>query len=360
MMGRRKTIAKVGLLSTLEHNPPYVRALTDLGFKVVQLDGHCTSIPNSIKFCIIKVQCVSHTTTDVALAWARRSPETRVLAFCNGVSDVKGAGERYKQKLADEQAERAQAKASLHKRPTTAESLKAVKKRARKQQKVAAAPSQSEASPMVAPPQQKKKEFVVPMNTREKLVMREVSLAGKMGIGVHDLRKAWEVEFGKAPAKSTIGSYLAKLVKLGWVVNLGGSGRSHRGNGPKAAWYMTAKNSEKLTVKEYALEEGTPQRTAYEDHLQRFRARPVENASVAAPPTETTPYTEPPMKVVAIPPLRKEPDTPMESIKSECELLVLWLREWNVNSLSISEDGAVELSGNPTKSPELEVRFTVK
>ena len=336
-MGRTRTIGKVGLLSTKEHNAPYVKVLTGLGFRVVQLDGHCTSIPNSIKFCLVKVDCVSHATTDTALAWVRRSPSTRSLAFISGVRDAKARGEEYKAALLAEEG------------PTTSQTIEELKKRVKRRRTVNV-------------PRKPEKKVEDPLSAKERFVLETIRAAKTTGIGMHDLVAAW-TERWSSVSRSTVNSRVGALIKKGLVVNLGGSGRSSTGT-LRAAWYIGYTEAHGLSEREAKLRPGTKTRIAYEAHLKRFRGQSetpkmpkLEKIQRNVPVEDIIKQEEVPMKVVAIPPLRKDPDTPMDSIKSECELLVMWMREWNVKSIAISDKGIVELASAPTKSPELSVTF---
>ena len=337
-MGRTRTIGKVGLLSTKEHNAPYVKVLAGLGFRVVQLDGHCTSIPNSIKFCLVKVDCVSHATTDTALAWVRRSPSTRSLAFISGVGDAKARGEEYKAALLAEEG------------PTTSQTIEELKKRVKRRRTVNV-------------PRKQEKKVEDPLAAKERFVLETIRASKKTGIGMHDLVAAY-IERWSSGSRSTVNSRVGALIKKGLVVNLGGSGRSSTG-ALRAAWYMEAGLALVLTDREAKLRPGTKTRIAYESHLKRFRGKSeapkmpkLEKIQRNAPVEDIIKQeVEAPMKVVAIPPLRKDPDTPMDSIRNECELLVMWMREWNVKSIAISDKGIVELASAPTKSPELSVTF---
>ena len=339
-MARPKAIAKIGFLSTEEHNAPYVKALKSLGYKVVVLGGSTRKIPPSLKVCIIKIQCVAHGLSHAALTWERNSPETRTLLHCKGVKDVREQALAYKESVLAEQAAK-EAERSKQ-RDTSAQSLEKLRKRARKHE----APKPTKPTK----PTPKKAKPMSGLNSRETFLYNEITKTKKMGLGVHDLMKLWESHFKKTPSKSTIGGYTAKLRKHGFIVNLGGKGQNTGGH-MKAAWYVQTEFHGAMSHAEKSLEPGTLQRTAYDEHLARFR----KGYGATSPKKK-----EPIMKVVPIPPLRQEPSSPMESITNECELLVLWLREWNVKSVTILGDGTVELEGKPTKSPDLKVRFHVK
>lgn len=331
-MGRAKTIGKVGLLSTKEHNAPYRAALRELGFKVIELDGRCTSIPPSIKFCIIRVETVSHSTTDVALGWVRRSPATRTLAFCRGVSDVRKAAEDYRDKL---------------KAGTALDYDIGVFPDAEKKPPViTGGPCWRAAKPPKIEKADKKEEA---MKEKESFIVETVAKSGSLGTGIWDIRAAWEERYGTHPAKSTVGSWIAKAIAHGYIVNIGGKGRSNKGEGPKAAWYLSSVAQHQLSRAELKLEPGTRQREAFDAHLERLRGKPTPPPKRVDPPPPSTKLAKTVMEANA-----------SESITTECELLVLWLREWNVESMTVSKDGKVVLSSPPTKSPELRVSFTVE
>ena len=357
-MARAKAIAKVGLLSTREHNAPYVKVLTGLGFRVIELDGHCTSIPPSIKFCILRTSCVSHSTSDAAMAWARRSPATRVLAFCKGQGEVRAAGEAYKLLLLEEAAEKA---------------VKTVKRRA------ALRPPTPTPTPTPTPPKESPMHYSQPanraLNSRETFLLETLKLMGPRGCGILDLAEKWEGHFSKWPSRSNVSGYVANLAGKGLIVNIAGAGNKGSTKDLKAAWYVHSDCVSRLSQGERELRLGTVIRARYDAHVTRMRASRW-NRSVppkATPKVKVTPFPAPEATRLPAPEVIKAAlarydritpkakvatkDSPMESIHTECELIVMWMREWNVKSLAISDKGVVELSCAPTKSPELKVTF---
>ena len=347
-MGRTKAIGKVGLIATKEHNRPYKAALRKLGYKVIELDGRLSSIPSSLKFCIIRVEAVSHRATEVALQWVRRSPEHRTLAFCRGVSDVRSAAKDYKEMVL--QGDEHYNLGVFTDCPTEENSQDYYGKMLEPVKEQFPLDPLTKLPPAAKPPEiekaDKKEEA---MREKESFIVETVAKAGSLGIGMLDIRTAWEERYGRA-AKSTVGTWIAKAIANGYVMNIGGTGRSHRGGGPKAAWYLSPVVYGTLTAAEAQLEPGTRQREAFDAHLQRLRGKPVPPPKTVAPPP---PPPAPVKKVV-------KGMNASESITTECELLVLWLREWNVESMTISKDGKVVLASPPTKSPELRVSFTVE
>jgi hypothetical protein len=106
-------------------------------------------------------------------------------------------------------------------------------------------------------------------------------------------------------------------------------------------------------------------------------ARPEEGAT--PPPVERTPRKPYKKKKKATPPPLADldattssntrarareaivPELPgVESIKDEVQLLVMWLREWNVASIHIDANGEVLLSNPPEKDTDFKVRFKLR
>jgi len=197
------------------------------------------------------------------------------------------------------------------------------------------------------------------LNSRENFILSEVC-------GILDLAEKWESHFSKWPSRSNVGGYLAKLCQRGLIVNIAGAGNKGSTGDLKAAWYVHADCVDGLSPEamhryDMLLRPGTAIRARYDAHVTRMRAsrwnRSVPPKVTPAPTPAPTPKITPVPAPTPEPPKAWLEGTPMESIHTECELLVMWMREWNVKSLAISDKGVVELSCAPTKSPELKVTF---
>jgi hypothetical protein len=201
------------------------------------------------------------------------------------------------------------------------------------------------------------------LNSRENFILGEVAKIGTRGCGILDLAEKWEGHFSKWPSRSNIGGYLANLCSRGLIVNIAGAGNKGSTGDLKAAWYVHADCIDGLPPEAMLLRPGTAIRARYDAHVTRMRASRWNRSVPPKATPKVTPFPAPTPKVTPVPAPTPEPPkarlegTPMESIHTECELLVMWLREWNVKSLAISDKGVVELSCAPTKSPELKVTF---
>ena len=360
---------KVAIISQKSHCKPHKQALKSLGFKVMELGGSPTSIPRSIHFAILRTDSCSHGASDVALAWKRRSPETRVLAFANGVTTIKEAAQHY---LDTHQPP-----------PPKAEPPKRAPKPRRR--RVVAPPIVVKDEPMSTHPRAATfHSRIDALPGKPRFIHDFIHSSGNIGCGTEDIRAEWHKVFGRVAAKSTVATHIARLKDEGLIYNVGGQGRNEKGRkgGPKAAWYFSH------AYRGRSMKHNVVCR-AYDEYVARVKAerKAARQAKKDAPyeqeaeaklakarkSLEAQVSRETAAKVAVLPPIRVRkseppavkpkpkpkpaPKSPTEGVREEVELLVLWMREWNIESITLSRSGEVTLSDAPTKEPELSVWF---
>lgn len=415
---------KVGVISKDEHCKPHVKALKGMGFKVKVLGSRPTAIPRSIHFVILRHESCSHGASDVALAWVRRSPETRTLAWASSVTGVKEAAEGYltgfpgsKEELIETLEKKVTARLSTspkrkkRKRPadfvptpkampqeksmldslthrqralydliaggahTTEELEKALDfpttkaahsaLRRLKNKGVIVNVHQAKGSvnlgvkgyyvtteqlaagiPIPEPIHShgKLNRALKALGHTEKHLYEALDTYGEEGCSIEHLRNDCKHFFGKLVGKSTIAGSLGKLRKAGLVVNVGGEGK-----GPVPGWYVHTNYTPDMEGRTGA---------AYQEYIRLCRRTKAKKRAQKKAEEETKQFTlsEPPK---APEPSPQEIDDPFKVIREETELLVMWMREWNIDSITLSRSGEVQLSGKPTITPKLEVTFVV-
>ena len=366
---------KVGIVSTEEHCHPHTQALKKMGFKVVKLGGSPSSIPRSLHFVILRHESCSHTASDAALAWVRRSPTTRILAIANSLTRIRQAAQGYLDDFPLDQpavdaVEAAREIERLRKTPQPTPKRKARKRPADFQP--TEKPMQPATDTDTYLPHHRQHDLSK-FNVAAKTIYKMIESKQSIGCGIEDLRTQWKKDFGREKSKSTIATILVKLKKHGFIKNIGAEGRVAVGT-HKAGWYVS-------TV--FHTEMKGPVLRAYNAYCKRISKKPfrLDDPQLATPTTQaearsgfspTKPSStgnnglrEDTFDAVPIPKEAPTPSTPIptssnpyDSIREEAELLVMWMRDWNVESITLSRTGAVEVSDAPTHSPKLEVHFT--
>jgi len=348
-----KRSKKVGIVSTEEHCTPHIRALKKMGFKVKVLGGNPNTIPRSLHFVILRHESCSHGASDVALAWVRRSPTTRTLAWANSVTGTREAARGYLDGFPanQKQVDVADAAREAEKARRTPQPKRAVRKRPAdfKPPEKPTMPAMISDTYLSPPLQRTLSGYNVAAQTIYKMIEAKQSI----GCGIEDLRKQWKSEYGHEKSKSTVATILVKLKKNGFIRNIGAEGRVSSGR-QKAGWYVASV---------FHSEMKGPVLRAYNAYCKRIKQKPFTLADTPTPPpTQAEARSgfspkKPPSNSVS--PVPTPPSTnPYDSILEEAELLVMWMRDWNVDSITLSRTGEVEVSNEPTHSPKLEVRFT--
>ena len=360
---------KVGIVSTEEHCHPHTQALRKMGFKVVKLGGNPSTIPRSLHFVILRHESCSHTASDAALAWVRRSPKTRILAIANSLTRIRQAAQGYLDDFpldqpAADAIDAAREAERLRKTP------KPPPKRKTRKRPHDFKPTEKPMQPATETylPGQLQ-EQLAEYNAAAQTIYRMIEAKQSIGCGIEDLRKQWKRDFGHEKSKSTVATILVKLKKNGFIRNIGAEGRVSSGR-QKAGWYVASV---------FHSEMKGPVLRAYNAYCKRISKKPAPKKAqpqLATPTPQAkarsgfSPKKSPPggnnglgegtLGAVPLPapPPPPAPSDAYGSILEEAELLVMWMRDWNVDSITLSRTGEVEVSNEPTHSPKLEVRFT--
>jgi hypothetical protein len=324
--------AKVGLIVTPEHQTERIRALKREGYRVIKLGGNTHSIPSSIKFVILCHQSCSHHSSDTAFAWVRRSPKTRTLVITNSVTGVRLAAQGYRDGFPME--------APPETAPETAPEPETKPKRAKRKRPAdftsTPRPTPTE-EPLMPTPKPTTEPKLVPDSTPpalQDLSARFHRVYAAVADGNHTI-DAICAALGYTHSSSASGA-LSKLRKAGAIHKVHLSQQRYKG--PHAYF---------VTVEQFTggLDTGPKIRRV-------IKAAPVRSCtpepnSMPAPTPKPTPVPE-------------AGGAPIDSVKDELRLILLWMQEWHVRTAVIQLDGTVTLSNTPTKTasiPEISVKI---
>lgn len=292
---------KVGLISKIEHCGPHKAAIEELGHTVKVLGGNPRSIPASVDAVVIRIRSCSHPASDVAQAWKRANPN-KPFVMKDGKTGII--------------------------RALTAAVPAPVKEKSVK--------------PVEIKPVAKCPPVLLRQSSKPADKVYNLLLAVRAGNRRKSDILAWWHEHGlfKGVGMYYLNDALKYAKKEGSVLN-----RRKRGQG--LGWYVTAE--EWAAGVEPPPSSGTVE---YLDDQWKASQRKASKKERATSSNTRARVRE------AKPP--SPADLPTDSIRDEVQLLVLWLREWNVKSLSIDAEGGALLSNTPQKTRKFDVSFTVK
>jgi len=314
---------KFGIVSKEEHCKPHKKALIRLGHKVKVLGGDDgLSIPRSIDALILRVQSCSHAASDVALQWHRDNP-TALFIRENGVSGMLR---------------------ELKSGPPipTEPALRTPERRIVRVVLPIPNPTPQE-KPDMTPP--------TPRATRSREA-KESQIIAAIGAGhrtVEAIKKHTSLK-----GKHAVPDGLRQPMKDGRIINL-------RKRGTGVAYYILGHEEGEVELPPAvpkALQEkrrAAALKAAATRRRNKIAALRDEAAALAEKGNGVSSSSTP-----ALAPAREASDHPVlatDTIQEESELIVLWMREWNVKSVTIDEDGRVCFSNKPTKAREILVRF---
>jgi hypothetical protein len=368
---------KVGIVSTEEHCHPHAQALKKMGFKVVKLGGNPSSIPRSLHFVILRHESCSHTASDTALGWVRRSPKTRILAIANSLTRIRQAAQGYLDDFPLDQSaiDAADAVRETERRRKTPMPPIVVKKRKTRKRPPDFKPLEKPMTARNIVPEQDTylssalHQELCKMNVATQAIYKMIEATQSIGCGIEDLRAQWNRDYGHPKTKSTMATILVRLKKGGFIKNIGGEGRLAVGKN-KAGWYVSTVFHTRMegdVLKAFEKYCGrlslSKKRAAVKKEPAPSSEETQEKASdrTVHHPQETQEKARsgfsPKKPVQAFPKPVIVDEDPYKAIRDETELLVMWMREWNVDSIAINRAGEVRLSEAPSHNPKLAVRF---
>ena len=288
---------KIALVSKPEHCRRHKEAIEELGHRVKLMGGNPHQIPATVDAVVLRIRSCSHHASDVAHAWKRANPNKPLIRE-NGKTGI------VRELLCIFPPDR---------------------------------PKEAPVARRIAPvPPRPKLPAPAPVRGRgpareekEREVLRAVAAGCRTKEDIAEFLGADVVT-----TKFYVTDGLREHLKRKSVINMRNRGQ--------ASFYVLPEEAGTITV------------PPYDRPPRPMRKRPLPPGRASSSTTTRAPAREGGFDKAR--PI-DHPILSVDSIQDETALLVVWLREWNIQSMTIHEDGRVRFSSRPTKSREIDVRF---